>query len=286
VRRFKNTAVPDTLVSDSTDFTHASLLELAENLTEDSHLTGVFDLVLAMPYFDLVHNIHIPIGHKLLHGVCDDLLDVILPSTAKNLPYTITTKSARELLERRVKGVQTVEDASRPLPRLTTARGFWTIDDTAWFFGLYLPLLGIYEFIEAPWMNSCVYNCIRLVYHFWFLYHPGSTFKESQAAAQTHADALGFTLEREKIYEMCSSNMHSIIRHGVRSEYRANAIAYRKEFGLERKIGSMKDNTDHVTAIPEKKQARDYAIAQKVASKEVEVMRRLGRLPETSLTGT
>jgi hypothetical protein len=263
-------SVPAVRALEAKQFTHEELVLEAQAPTADSHIAGLSPLLAAVPHLDLIDSLNDPVAHTLNHGIVDELLAIIFGNGAtKNMkPWRVHNKH-RPTIEARVLVVQSVEDISRPLKRLTEARGHWTYDDTAWFMTVYVPLIGLYQFIEAAWMNDMLYYCSRMLQHAWFLFHPGLTYQESLDDAQLSAELFAQTAEREKLYTLCTSNLHSLVCHMFKSEKRGGPVARRRDLGIERFIGQLKVGVvNKVTFMPEKTQARNYAIFQAVLSLE------------------
>ncbi|KAK3279445.1 hypothetical protein CYMTET_12673 [Cymbomonas tetramitiformis] len=121
------------------------------NADEDSHVKSLSLLFEAAPWFDVVNGINYPTAHLVNHGIADKFLKVLLPGTdnpvvktSSDLPCSIPTSRYKQL-EQNIENVVTVSDINRPPKRITAARSQWTYDDTAWQFGVYLPLVGTFK---------------------------------------------------------------------------------------------------------------------------------------------
>jgi hypothetical protein len=271
---------------DAPKFTHEELVLQATSPTVDTHIVGLTPLLQAVPHFDFIQSINDPVAHTLNHGIADTLLDAIFANGAakKMKPWRVANTHRAEL-ESRVRVVQTVDDVSRPLKRLTEARSHWSYDDSAWFFCVYLPLIGLYQFIEAEWMRDCLWYCARMIQHAWFLYHPGMTYAESLDSAQDCAEKFGAAVESNKLYDLCTSNLHSLVCHMFKSEKFCGPIARRRDLGIERFIGFLKYGVvNKVTFMPEKTQGRNYIISQAVLECEDFALMNNIPLPKGSIT--
>jgi hypothetical protein len=274
------------LAVNAQQYTHEELVRQGTTPTVDTHILGLTPLLQAVPHFDLILSINDPVAHTLNHGIADTLLDVIFANgAAKHMKPWRVANTNRAELESRVKAVQTVDDVSRPLKRLTEARSHWTYDDSAWFFTVYLPLIGLYNFIQAEWMRDCLWYCARMIQHAWFLYHPGMTYQDSLGNAQDCAEKFAAAVESNEQWDLCTSNLHSLVCHMFKSEKSCGPIARRRDLGIERFIGELKYGVvNKVTFMPEKTQARNYVIAQAVLECEDFALRNDVPLPKGSIT--
>ncbi|KAK3243242.1 hypothetical protein CYMTET_47093 [Cymbomonas tetramitiformis] len=226
---------------DAVQYTDATLREEAKNPTEDSHITGLNELMRCAPWVDLVHACNFPVAHTLNHGVGDGLLDCVFEKTATKRVKGVWLSPAKgRQLDERLAAVVTVHDVSRPPKRVSEARGFWTYDDTAWMYALYLPLVGLQDILEEDWMQELFWHMTVLFRHCWFLCHPGEFYHNSWERAVHSAKEVGVLLEKHELYSELTSNLHTVVCHMVESEAYVGALRVGREVWIEIALGILK----------------------------------------------
>jgi len=166
-------------------FSHVDLVrKAADNPGEDDHVLGPCKWITdACPWFSLIDGVNDPVAHSLVHGICEGVLSVVFGPPGKGHNGHVVPNYKREALDNQMLNILTVSDVSRPPRKVCTARGWWTMDDAAWFFGLYMPLIRLDHCVEAEWMKRVLCGLHSVILHVWFGYFPGKTFEESSKHA-------------------------------------------------------------------------------------------------------
>ena len=100
-----------------------------------------------------------------------------------------------------------------------------------------------------------------MVQHAWFLYHPGVTYKASLEDAKQCAVDIAVEIEEHELWDLCTTNLHSIVCHMFHSEDTSGPLADRKDLGIERFIGDLKAGVvNKVTQKPEKTQVCMFCV--------------------------
>ena len=122
-------------------YTNATLREEALVGGPDAHIGSDNVLLRDCQWFDIVNGVNIPIAHTLCHGVLDSFLAEIFRPYGRttNIGHIVQNKH-RTLLDTRMRHIVTVANVSRPPKKLSKNRGFWTYDDSAWAFCVYISL--------------------------------------------------------------------------------------------------------------------------------------------------
>jgi len=258
--RYKSSEGKAIFAWDAVRYTDATLREEARNPTEDAHITGLNALMRCAPWLDLVHACNFPVAHTLNHGVGDGLLNCVFEKTVKKRVNGVWLSPAKgRQLDERLAAVVTVHDVSRPPKRVSEARGFWTYDDTAWMYALYLPLVGMQDILEEEWLQELFWHFTVLFRHCWFLCHPGEFYHNSWERAAQSAREVGVLIEKHALNSELTSNLHTVVCHMVESEAYAGALRVRREVWIEIALGILKVGTvNKVTQFPELQQWFNY----------------------------
>ena len=263
----RNTSDVNLFANGAHMFTHKELVEkAASGPGQDDHVAGPCRWFTdSCPWFSLIDGLNDPVAHSLVHGICEGVLSLVFgpPGKGRECKDWVVPNHMRDPLDRQMEKILTVSDVSRPPRKVSTARGWWTMDDCAWFFGLYMPLIRLDRCVKADWMKTVLCGLHTVILHVWFGYFPGKTFAQSSDHCAKLMWDLAVELEKHGQVGLLTTNMHACAVHMLVSERRSGPLYRRKEVYNERFIGDIKDGvTGRISASPEKVQARQWYLKE------------------------